>query len=98
MIPLITDLEKIRQLGLLNEEENFDFRAFLKGQNPDDIDQRVHRLYKEISDQIDCNKCANCCKKQTPGLSKKEAEQISRHLNMDLEDFINTLKQIGRVT
>ncbi|MGM0532668.1 MAG: YkgJ family cysteine cluster protein, partial [Bacteroidota bacterium] len=31
--------------------------------------------------------CANCCKKQTPGLSKEEAEQISRQLDMSFEDF-----------
>lgn len=84
---LITDLEKIRQLGFLNEEENFDFRAFLKGQDSDEIDQRVHRLYKEISAQIDCSKCANCCNMQTPGLSKKEAEQLSGYMNMDIDDF-----------
>ncbi len=87
MNQLITDLKKIEQLGKLNEDENFDFRAFLKGQDPDEIDQRVHRLYKEISAQIDCSKCANCCKVQTPGLSKKEAEQISRYMNMDIDDF-----------
>ena len=87
MNQLITDLKKIEQLGKRNEDENLDFRAFLKGQDPDEIDRRVHRLYKEISAQIDCSKCANCCKKQTPGLSQKEAEQISSHLNMALEDF-----------
>ena len=43
------DLEKIEELGKLLEDQNLEFRAFLKGQDPDKIDEIVQRLNFEIS-------------------------------------------------
>jgi len=54
-----TDLEKIQALAREKEEENWEFRSFLKGfcpLSPEEIDRLVHKLNREVSSLIDCTK------------------------------------------
>lgn len=59
-----TNLKKIAQLAEEKEEENFEFRSFLKETaiSEGKIDKIVQNLYKKYSTLIDCTKCGNCCK------------------------------------
>ncbi len=54
------NIEKIALIGEQKEEENFDFRIFLKGQDFKKVDRIVQRIDKEVRAQIDCKKCGNC--------------------------------------
>lgn len=56
------NLKKIGKFGEQRLDENLEFRTVLKGQDPDEIDRIVHQLNWNISSQIDCTKCGNCCK------------------------------------
>ena len=76
------EIEKIEELGRLRENENFEFRAYLKGQDPDKIDKIVHRLNYEISNQIDCTTCGNCCIKLKPCITDQDIESLSKRLNL----------------
>jgi len=80
------DLKKIEELGKLREGENIRFRIYLKGKDSDRIDKIVHRLNLEISGEIDCTKCGNCCKKISPSLNKKEIIKISERINFSPEN------------
>lgn len=80
-IELEIDLEKIEELGLLRQDENFEFRAFLKGQNLDKIDKIVQRLNLEISNQIDCTTCGNCCMNLKPCITEQDIKILSQKLN-----------------
>lgn len=76
-----TELDKIEKLGELRESENFEFRAYLKGQDPVIIDNIVHRLNYEISNQFDCTTCGNCCMKLKPCITDQDIERLSQRLN-----------------
>lgn len=79
-----TDLERIALLGEERDDENWDFRAFLKQL---DIDQReldaiVHRINDEVSAQIDCTTCGNCCKQIKPVLDMPDVSEFASGLNI----------------
>ncbi|MBI3601005.1 MAG: hypothetical protein HY097_10260 [Nitrospinae bacterium] len=71
------DLDKIEKLGRLREAENFRFRSFLKGRDPDKIDKIVHRLNHEISNQIDCVSWGNCCRKLKTRITQPDITRLS---------------------
>lgn len=50
-----TDLKKIREAAETNEEENWEFRSFLKGYDVEveELDSIVHGLYERVSMEID---------------------------------------------
>jgi Fe-S-cluster containining protein len=79
------DLKKIEELGKLRERENMRFRSYLKGKGSNRIDKIVHRLNLEISGQIDCTECGNCCKKLKPTLNNKDIVRISDRINFSTE-------------
>ncbi|MFP4620176.1 MAG: YkgJ family cysteine cluster protein [Bacteroidales bacterium] len=81
------DLSVIAEYGELNEYENEEFQFYLEGQNPDEVDKRVNRLFEEIDEEIDCMECANCCKKQSPVIRESELWNISDYFGMDPETF-----------
>ena len=58
---LETNLSSIKNLASVREKENYRFRTFLKGKNDEKVDRIVHRLHDELSRQIDCTLCGNCC-------------------------------------
>ena len=74
-----TNIVKIKKISEEKAEENWAFRAYLKecDISPREIDEVVHRLYKEISSKIDCMACANCCKEITPVLDAEDIEKLS---------------------
>lgn len=105
MKTLELNLVKIDLLKDLNEEENYAFRVFLKGQDFNKVDKIVHRLNSEISSQIDCTQCGNCCKLLSPILTNSEIERLSslekltpeifkdRFLSLDLDETEYNLKE-----
>ena len=85
-----TDINKIKLLSKKRETENVEFRSFLKFvDDPDEIDEIVHGLYKEISSKIDCTACANCCKIAGPILNNNDIENLSKHCSLEINDFID---------
>jgi len=84
---MITDLEKIKQSGEEREKENFDFRSWLKMQDPKKIDKMVHRLNQIYSSKIDCTACGNCCIVIRPLVSNKDIKRITRYLNLSEDEF-----------
>lgn len=88
MIPLETNLEKIARLSVKNEKENFRFRTYLKMQDSEDVDRIVHLISKEVTEQIDCTACANCCIKLHTNLNDREINTLAKIENLSKEDFI----------
>ena len=85
---LITDLEEVYRLATLKENENMSFRQYLKGQSSTRIDRIVYRLNKAISKEIDCTKCANCCKSQLPVLDSNDIDNFIEGINITRDEFI----------
>jgi hypothetical protein len=82
-----TNLSKIKQIADIREDENFRFRAFLKGKDGEKIDSIGHRLHKEITAQIDCTACANCCYCLRSAVSKADVNTLARLENISPEEF-----------
>lgn len=83
---LETKLATIAALAEEREEENWNFRTFLKGKDPKAIDKKVHRLNNEISAAIDCLACGNCCKSFMISVEPEEVEPLANHLNKSVEE------------
>lgn len=94
---MIPDLVQIRALAKKKEDENWDFRQFVKTQsplNPDEMDQEVWEITKRVWAGIDCTKCANCCRDVQPTFSEEEVNRLAQRLGMTSEQFVhNYLKR-----
>ncbi|MBN1185128.1 MAG: YkgJ family cysteine cluster protein [Bacteroidales bacterium] len=90
------DLEKIALIGKQKEEENFDFRIFLKGQDMKKIDGIVHRINEQITLQIDCRKCGNCCKTLRPCVTESEINTLSGIDKFTRTDFVRRFVEIDK--
>jgi uncharacterized protein len=80
----LKDLQKAQNL----KQENLRFYQKLKKQKPKNLDDVVHELHHEVFEEIDCLKCANCCKTTSPIFTQKDIERIAKRLKMRPGDFI----------
>lgn len=87
MTTLELNIEEISRLSKQNENENFKFRSFLKGQDSNNIDKIVHRIYNEIIGLVDCTDCANCCKQLRICLTYKDINRLSKLENLSPEEY-----------
>lgn len=81
------NINRIKALARKMDEENWQFRAFLKGCQASELDLTVHRLYREFASRIDCTTCANCCKEVSPRLSQTDVMRLSEYLGIGIQDF-----------
>ena len=86
---IVTDLEYIKEKALEREEENWEFRAFLKQLDTADkeIDAIVHEIADEVTSRIDCTQCANCCNQIRPVLDKEDISTFALGLKMETSEF-----------
>ena len=86
---IVTDLEHIKERALEREDENWEFRTFLKqlGMASKDIDAIVHKIVDEVTSQIDCTKCANCCNQIRPVLDKEDISEFAFGLGNEVSEF-----------
>ena len=67
--------------------EQADFIAFLKQQDPQEVDKLVFELNEEIAPGIDCTSCGNCCKSLMINVTADEAKSVADHLAISAEKF-----------
>jgi hypothetical protein len=79
---LETSIKRIEQLGIERTNENREFRTFLESKDPNEIDKLVKRFGTEISANIICTDCGNCCRN-----IRSEASDEALIKFMDPEDF-----------
>ena len=72
------------------QKENDLFKEFLKHQNSIEIDTLVYKLNNEVTPQIDCTQCGNCCRSLMINVENNDAERLSAYLNIPIEDFYTT--------
>ena len=84
MTSIKIDLPFIAQEALGKEEENLAFRSFLKSLDISSkkLDALVHEINEEVSAQIDCTQCANCCKLIQPLLSQEDITRFAKGLQL----------------
>ncbi len=84
-----TDLDRIKEITEEKSVENQEFRVFLKRceLSSEEIDSIVHRLYDEVSEEIDCESCRNCCRELRPVLNTDDVERFSTGLHLSPDEF-----------
>lgn len=91
----LQDLQQIALLALERVEENDRFAQQVKANEPERIDQMVHKLNQSIEKQIDCTSCGNCCKSLMINVSETEANRLSHHLQVSRTSFDETYLEKG---
>jgi Fe-S-cluster containining protein len=86
---LETDIQKIQRLAKEREDANWAFRCFLKRSDLSigRIDRTVRDLYREVLSEIDCTKCANCCKTVSPVLKPADIRRLANQLALSVDQF-----------
>ena len=94
---IITDLKAIEILAEEREDENMEFRAFLKQitMKDEEVDEIVHRIYDEVIKQIDCTQCGNCCKELGTLVSEKDIKRLAKGMGITQEECIR--KYCGKI-
>jgi uncharacterized protein len=94
---LITDLQEIESLATELEIENDQFKIFIKTIDGSSVDKIVFSINADISPQIDCTKCGNCCRVLMIHITEEETEKLSLQLNLPVnkikEKYIETSEQ-----
>lgn len=91
------DLSRIRQLSEERDDENWEFRSWLKDNAPDDIDDLVKALSQKYFALIDCTQCANCCRSLQLELKGSELHTIAKTLGQSIEAFEKQSMSEGKV-
>lgn len=53
------------------------------------MDKEVHLLHDEVSSNIDCLSCANCCKTLGPAIYDKDIDRIAKALRIKPSDVVS---------
>jgi uncharacterized protein len=88
---IMTDLTQIKKIAAKKEDENWAYRAYLKSLSvpTEEIDAIVHHILAEVTAQIDCIQCGNCCKKIRPTLDDEDIIIFAVGLKMSVDEFRN---------
>ena len=62
--------------------------------NTKEVDEYFHVEHEKVFKEIDCLKCANCCKTTGPLFTQKDIERISQHLKIRPGEFIQQYLRI----
>lgn len=81
------DIGKYHQLALQKQKEHRKFLAALKKKAPKNLDKIVQEVHTEVFREIDCTKCANCCKILGPLFTEADISRIAKHFRMRLPVF-----------
>lgn len=81
------DIGKYHQLALQKQKEHRKFLATLKKKAPKNLDKIVQEVHAEVFREIDCTKCANCCKILGPLFTEADISRIAKHFRMGLPVF-----------
>lgn len=81
------DLSVLQRAAMRNEEENGQFRIFLKEQDSETMDKLVYQLNIWVSARVDCTRCGNCCRSLIINIQPEEAEVLSAHFNILSNEF-----------
>ena len=92
-----TDLSRIRDLSQEHDDENWEFRSWLKQNAPNNIDGVVKALSQKYFALIDCTQCANCCRSLQTEFKKSELHTIAKTLGQSIEAFEKQFMTEGSV-
>ncbi|KHD46071.1 YkgJ family cysteine cluster protein [Streptococcus hongkongensis] len=88
------DLVKYKNLAQQKQAEHRKFLATLKKKAPKNLDKIVQEIHQEVFREIDCTKCANCCRTLGPLFTEADIQRISKHFRMKMPVFEDMFLQV----
>ena len=84
-------MKKYENLSILAQKSKQDFLSYYKKNRKrlDKMDTIVHMLHDEVSSQIDCLSCAQCCRSLGPAIYDKDIERMAKALRMKPSQIID---------
>lgn len=82
--------KNVRLLAEQVDDENFEFRRFLKWQDAlsdEELDELVWETTRRIWAGFDCTTCGNCCRELVPTVTAEEVERLAVRLGVSVETF-----------
>jgi uncharacterized protein len=76
------------------EQENRKFLSRLRKKDSRKVDDMFHSVHYEVFEEVDCLKCANCCKTTSPIFYQNDIERLAKALRIKPGDFIETYLKI----
>ena len=96
------DIERYHELAQQKQEEHRKFLATLKKKAPKNLDKITQEIHTEVFNEIDCTKCANCCKSLGPLFTEEDITRISDVRPKACREFPHTdrkkIYQINKLT
>ena len=85
-----TDIDRIEEMTRQGEDEDRRYRRLLErcDLTAEQIDAIVHKHLREVSEQIECRECGNCCKVFRPQLTPQDVGRLAGHLGIPEEEFV----------
>ncbi|WEV60448.1 YkgJ family cysteine cluster protein [Streptococcaceae bacterium ESL0729] len=81
------DVDYYRDLALQKRKSHEKFLANLKKKKPKNLDKLTKAIHEEVFSEVDCTKCANCCKGLGPLWTEADIERVAKKERMKLADF-----------
>jgi len=88
--------KEILEQGKSQKKANKKLAQKLKKNRPKDLDKVVHSAHDEAFEEIDCLKCANCCKTTSPGMYDKDVERLAKHLKLKPSEVVEQYMELDR--
>ncbi|MEO6916858.1 MAG: YkgJ family cysteine cluster protein [Chitinophagaceae bacterium] len=71
------------------EDENESFKLFLRGSDPEEIDQLVYAIQEKVTAMTDCTVCGNCCRSLMINVEQEELEPLGIRLRLPVTEIKN---------
>jgi uncharacterized protein len=88
------DLQRFRNSAQQRSSENKKFLQGIKKKDPRKVDDVFHATHEEVFEEIDCIRCANCCKTTSPIFYQNDIERVAKSLRMKPGDFVEKYLRI----
>lgn len=89
-------MKRYENLKLLAEKAKPIFLQYYKKNKKrlEKMDMVVHHLHQEVSEQINCLSCANCCRTLGPAIYDKDIERIAKALRIKPSEVVSSYLKI----
>ncbi len=81
------DISKFKRRAYRKKKELTSFLRKVGNSKIKGILKAVAEAEKEVWKEVNCTKCANCCKTMTPTYTRRDINRISKHFNMTYDEF-----------
>lgn len=89
MKKLVIDLETIKNIASSGGSFFVKFRSDIKKIPVKKFDEIAFPIIDDVTRNVDCTQCGNCCKFQEPGVTDDEISKLANFSNITKEDFKN---------